>query len=115
MPFPFVRALLWRPGPAALGKYPGPRLRSPNQCILLLYMAALRTQIYLTQDQRKELDARAEREGASLAELIREAVDEYLDSRPASIDEALASTFGAAPDAQVPSRSEWDQRVTAGG
>lgn len=71
-------------------------------------MAALRTQIYLTEDQRKELDARAKREGASLAELIREAVDEYLDARPASIDEALASTFGVVPDAEAPPRSEWE-------
>ena len=73
-------------------------------------MAALRTQVYLTQEQRRELDARSEREGASLAELIREAVDEYLEARPASLDEALSATFGAAPDAEAPPRSDWDRR-----
>lgn len=71
---------------------------------------ALRTQIYLSRDQRDELDRIAAREGASLAELIREAVDEYLSSRPAGIDEALEVSFGAAPDAAMPSRAEWKRR-----
>ena len=41
-----------------------------------------------------------------MAELVREAVDEFLevDSDPI---EVLASTFGTAPDAAVPSRDEW--------
>lgn len=72
--------------------------------------AATRTQIYLSQEQRRELDARAKREGVSLAELIREAVDEYLESRPASVDEALAASFGTVPDAAAAPRSEWDDR-----
>lgn len=78
-------------------------------------MAALRTQIYLTVAQRRELDQRSVDEGVSLAELIREAVDEYLDSRPAGLDEALASTFGAAPGASAPSRSEWGGRAQLDG
>lgn len=73
-------------------------------------MAALRTQIYLTEAQRSELDAISTRDGASLAELIREAVDEYLDIRPASVDEALASSFGSLPGAEAAQRSEWDRR-----
>ena len=73
-------------------------------------MSATRTQIYLTREQRDELDRIAERDGASLAELIRDAVDEYLSSRPLGIDEALAASFGAAPDAELPDRGEWDRR-----
>ncbi len=79
--------------------------------MLLLYMAAaLRTQIYLTRQQREELDRIATRDGASLAELIRDAVDEYLNARPAGIDQALEESFGAAPDAAMPDRAEWARR-----
>lgn len=78
-------------------------------------MAALRTQIYLTEHQRRELDARSAREGESLAELIRAAVDEYLAARPASLDEALAESFGAVPGAEAASRSEWDGRLALDG
>jgi len=73
-------------------------------------MAALRTQIYLTAEQRRDLDSIAERQEASLAELIREAVDEYLLARPADVDAVLAETFGAVTDAEVPSRAEWRDR-----
>jgi hypothetical protein len=76
-------------------------------------MAALRTQIYLTVAQRKELDALAAREGASLAELIREAVDEYLEVRPVDLDEALEGSFGAVPEATAAPRSEWEARAEA--
>src|SRR3546814_7205386 len=41
------------------------------------------TQIYLTDEQRRRLDARGRRMGAPLARMIREAVDSYLaDDRP---------------------------------
>lgn len=80
--------------------------------MLPLYMAtALRTQIYLTREQRRELDALAEREGASLAGLIRAAVDEYLEMRPADLDDALAGSFGALPDAVAAPREEWAERT----
>jgi len=79
--------------------------------MLLLYMAALRTQIYLTSEQRRELDSISERDGSSLAELIREAVDEYLGVRPAHVDTVLEDSFGAIPAASAPPRSEWDKRV----
>lgn len=78
--------------------------------MVLLYMAATRTQIYLTRRQREELDRLVEREGASLAELIRDAVDEYLGARPVGIDEALRDTFGAVPEAEIPDRAEWEPR-----
>ena len=78
-------------------------------------MAALRTQIYLTAEQRRELDSLSKREGTSLAELIREAVDEYLEMRPADLDGALAASFGALPDAAAAARAEWSKRDASGG
>ncbi|HLB63046.1 MAG TPA: CopG family transcriptional regulator [Actinomycetota bacterium] len=75
-------------------------------------MASTRTQIYLTKEQRAMLDALAKREEKTLAELIREAVDRYLEEqRWVDPKEALAATFGACPDLQVPDRSEWDRGV----
>ena len=41
-----------------------------------------------------------------MAELVREAVDEYLGDELDPTD-ALTGTFGAAPDAFVPSRDDW--------
>lgn len=43
-----------------------------------------------------------------MAEVIRTALDEYLadDVDPVA---ALAATFGADPDAAVPTRDEWDR------
>lgn len=71
---------------------------------------ALRTQIYLTADQRKALDDMSRREDASLAELIRTAVDEFLAQRPLEVDDALDQTFGTVPEAQSASRNEWRLR-----
>jgi hypothetical protein len=71
---------------------------------------ATRTQIYLTVEQRARLDERARREGRSLAELIREAVDEYLAMAPEPASQALTATFGSMPELEVPSRDEWDRR-----
>ena len=69
-------------------------------------MSAIRTQIYLTEDQRARIDRVAEAEGLTMAELIRRALDEYLedDTDPAP---ALAATFGADPTAEAPSRDTW--------
>ncbi len=93
----------------------------------VLYMAARRTQIYLTAEQRKRLDERRRRERRTLAELVREAVDAYLADRPADpatalnstygalpklevpSPTALNSTYGALPKLEVPSRDEWDR------
>ena len=74
-----------------------------------LYMAATRTQIYLTEAQRRRLDEVGRREGKSLAELIREAVDAYLSEQAPPAGTALDSTFGSLPDLEVPSRDEWDR------
>jgi hypothetical protein len=72
-------------------------------------MSSIRTQVYLTRDQRKKLDARGGREGKTLARLIREAVDHYLEEEPADTQAALRSTFGSLPDLEVPPREEWDR------
>jgi hypothetical protein len=73
-------------------------------------MAATRTQIYLTDRQRRRLDERQRREGKSMAAVIRDAIDAYLTEPSADLDGALADTFGALPDLEVPARSEWRQR-----
>lgn len=73
-----------------------------------LDMAATRTQIYLTREQRRQLDERGRRENRKLAELVRDAVDLYLAATP-DRDAALASTFGTLPDLTVPNRDEWDR------
>lgn len=70
-------------------------------------MPSTRTQIYLTDDQRRRLDARGRRTGAPLARMIREAVDAYLaDDRP-NPDAALEDAFGKLPALEVPDRDEW--------
>jgi hypothetical protein len=71
-------------------------------------MSAIRTQVYLTVDQRNRIDRIARARGVTMAEIIRTAVDEYVggdDDQTA----ALASTFGADPNLDVPSRDEWDR------
>ena len=74
-----------------------------------LYMAARRTQIYLTAEQRRLLDERRRRDKRALAEIVREALDAYLADRPSDPKAALESTFGALPRLKVPSRDEWDR------
>jgi Ribbon-helix-helix protein, copG family len=75
----------------------------------VLYMAARRTQVYLTEEQRRGLDELARERGASLAELVREAVHAYLNESRLDLDSVLDETFGALPNLTVPSRSEWDR------
>ncbi len=71
-------------------------------------MAATRTQVYLTEDQRRRIDDIAKAEGISLAEVVRRALDSYLNAeRDAAV--VLAATFGADPDARAPNRDEWDR------
>ena len=67
-----------------------------------------RTQVYLTDTQRQRIDELAEAEGVTMAEIIRRALDGYLEDQPDS-RAALSATFGAHPEATVPSRDEWDR------
>jgi hypothetical protein len=64
--------------------------------------------VYLTEEQRRRIDEIALAEGVTLAEVIRRALDVYLKTErdPAPV---LAATFGADPDANAPSRGEWDR------
>ena len=70
-------------------------------------MSATRTQIYLQPQQRRRLDEIAGSRGLSLASVVREAVDLYIDTSPVDPTTALKNTFGAAPDAEAPNRGEW--------
>lgn len=73
-------------------------------------MGAVRTQIYLTEEQRREIDALREAEGKSLAEVVRAALDAYLPkSRLERQRAALKATFGSEPDMEYPSRDDWDR------
>jgi predicted DNA-binding protein len=77
---------------------------------MLRCMSATRTQIYLTREQRRVLDERAAREGRTLADLVREAVDAYIaHGDAATVNEAAAATFGALPDMEPVDRREWDR------
>ena len=79
-----------------------------------LYMSSTRTQIYLTDDQRRRLDARGRRSGQPLARMIREAVDAYLaDDRP-DVEVLLDETFGTLPELETPGRDEWERGADPG-
>jgi hypothetical protein len=70
-------------------------------------MSATRTQIYLTESQRRRIDEIVQAEGLTLAEVVRRALDEYLQTVSPDADTALKVTFGAVPDASIPDRDEW--------
>lgn len=72
-------------------------------------MPATRTQVYLTVEQRQRLDEMCRLKGVSLAEAVREAVDQYIAGSGGACAEALDATFGKAPRIEVPSRDEWDR------
>jgi len=71
-------------------------------------MSSTRTQVYLTDEQRERIDRVATAEGLTMAQVIRHAVDEYLDDRP-DLEAALSATFGAVSDAVAPSRDAWSR------
>ncbi len=54
------------------------------------------------------MDNMAQSRGVPMAEIVRRALDAYLDSE---IDPsvALAATFGAQTDAEAPSRDSWQR------
>ena len=54
---------------------------------------------------------RARREHATLASVIRDAVDAYISEEAPDVEQALAAAFGALSELAVPSRSEWDGGV----
>jgi Arc/MetJ-type ribon-helix-helix transcriptional regulator len=82
-----------------------------------LYMAATRTQVYLTEDQRRQIEELRARDGRTLAEVVRAALDEYLashgrraaDRELAERRRVLDETFGSMPDLPYPDRSDWER------
>ena len=72
-------------------------------------MSAVRTQVYLTEEQRARIDAVVAETGGTLAEVVRAALDEYLDAQVPDAATAVAATFGADSEVAVPPRSEWDR------
>jgi hypothetical protein len=80
-------------------------------------MPATRTQVYLTEDQRREIEKLRARDGRTLAEVVRAALDEYLATHGPAAEEArrqetqrvLDETFGIAPDFPYPDRDEPDR------
>ncbi len=77
--------------------------------VLYIMDGATRTQVYLTADQRRRIDARTRRDGTTLAHIIREALDTYLVAEPVDTDRALAETFGSLPELEVSPRDEWNR------
>ena len=71
-------------------------------------MPATRTQIYLTDEQRRRIDQAAKARGVTMAEIVRQALDAYL-AQEVDPSTVLEATFGALPDVSVPSRDEWDR------
>ncbi len=72
-------------------------------------MSRTRTQIYLTETQRERIGTLMRAEGVTMAEIVRRALDEYLERQSTDVEAALSATFGSVPDAAVPSRDEWDR------
>jgi len=79
---------------------------------VVLYMGAIRTQIYLTSEQRKRLDALRKIHHKTLAQVVREAIDAYIgEPVTAEAQRVLDESFGALPNLKVPSRkAEWAKR-----
>ena len=71
-------------------------------------MPMARTQVYLPDDLRARVDERALAEGKTMAEVVRDALEQYVTA-PLDLEQALDSTFGAVPRVVVPSRDEWDR------
>ena len=76
---------------------------------MLCCMSAVRTQVYLTQEQRRLIDDMVEVEGVTLAEVVRRALDAFLQDRRPDPSAALEATFGADPLATYPNRDEWNR------
>jgi len=75
----------------------------------------IRTQVYLTEDQKRALEELAERSGKSQSDLIREAVDELVERRGSGKRmRFLERARGIWKDRENPTdvrnlRGEWDR------
>jgi predicted phage gp36 major capsid-like protein len=78
---------------------------------------ATRTQVYLTAEQRRQIEELRAADGRTLAEVLRAALDEYLATHGRAAKEkwraetqrVLDETFGSMPDLEYPPRDEWDR------
>ena len=75
-------------------------------------MPATRTQVIFTEEQRRQLDARARREGKTLAQVVREAVDAYVTHQQADVDTPRAT--GRAAREPEDRRARWCDRRRTG-
>lgn len=64
-------------------------------------MPMTRTQIYLPEELRERLDERARAEGKTMAEVVRDAVERYVDT-PDDVEAALDATRNHRDFAKVP-------------
>jgi hypothetical protein len=71
-------------------------------------MSSLRTQVYLTEEQRRRIEEIRRRDGRSLAAVVRDALDVYL-AGAGDVEGALDRSFGSLPGVEVPAREEWDR------
>ncbi len=76
-----------------------------------------RTQIYLTDEEKRALHALARQHGKSFSATLRDAVDDYIARhRSGELAAALEATFGCWRDRDAPDldiarlRQEWDER-----
>lgn len=72
-------------------------------------MASVRTQIYLTSEQRDRLDELARSQATSMAALVRQAVDQMLAEESPDPVTVLNATFATMPDLEIADRDEWDR------
>lgn len=79
----------------------------------------VRTQIYLDEGQKSALDRLSAERGATVSDLVRQAVDRFIGSEFIKLEDALDRSFGIwrnRRDLDEPSvyirniRSEWEER-----
>lgn len=71
-------------------------------------MSATRTQIYLSEEQRRLIDTLSEQEGVTMAEIVRRALDAYLTT-VGDPERTLRESFGSIVDLESPDRDDWDR------
>jgi hypothetical protein len=64
----------------------------------------------MSDEQRRLIDELRRREGKTLAQVVRDALDAYLSQAGADSGEALSRSFGVAPKFGIPERNEWQKR-----
>lgn len=63
----------------------------------------------MSDEQRRRIDEVSRAEGVTLAEIVRRALDAYLDREDVDPRGVLAATFGADPVADYPDRNDWNR------